>query len=207
MINLPSAVLSESQKDATWPVRLFEITGADGSILRYTDADLDVYQNGKIWTPNGMSYSKVKNNLDFETDTYDVSIDNHNDGMTAWSLQADQRGGQVAVFKGFLNGVTDANGRLLPIGDFALLLFYGTLASIEISNEASLKVKSNIDLHQQIGPSAMQEVTCRFRFKDVNCGYSGAETSCNYTYGRCITLNNTARFGGYRRLNSDSKYL
>lgn len=207
MISLPAAVQTEAEQSETWPVRLFEIIGTDGSVLRYCDADVAVYQNGKVWSPKGISYSRIRNNLEFEVDTYNVTIDNRDDAMTVWSLQADQRGSRVAVFKGFLNGTTNVNGQLLPVGDFALLLFYGRMASEDLDLEATLRVKSYIDHHRQIGPRATQEITCRFRFGDTNCGYSGPGGPCNYTLSSCRSLGNEARFGGYPSLNTDSQLL
>lgn len=37
---------------------------------------------------------------------------------------------------------------------------------------------------------------CRWKFKSVQCGYSGAETVCNKTLSRCKALSNTNRWGG-----------
>jgi phage-related protein len=37
--------------------------------------------------------------------------------------------------------------------------------------------------------------TCRRDFKSAKCGYSGIETLCDKTLGRCIELGNQARFG------------
>jgi len=38
---------------------------------------------------------------------------------------------------------------------------------------------------------------CRYEvFKGTACGYSGAETTCNRTFARCIELGNQERFGG-----------
>ena len=47
---------------------------------------------------------------------------------------------------------------------------------------------------------------CRYvkHFKDVECGYSGADTSCNGTPEDCISKNNFERFGGQLGLRSKS---
>jgi phage-related protein len=37
---------------------------------------------------------------------------------------------------------------------------------------------------------------CRFRFKAVRCGYTGAGTSCSHTLSACRALGNSTRFGG-----------
>ena len=38
---------------------------------------------------------------------------------------------------------------------------------------------------------------CRFAFKSVLCGYTGATTTCDKTLGTCRSLSNSARFGGF----------
>lgn len=38
---------------------------------------------------------------------------------------------------------------------------------------------------------------CYWKFKGIECGYSGAETTCDKTLTRCKQLNNSPRFGGF----------
>lgn len=38
---------------------------------------------------------------------------------------------------------------------------------------------------------------CYWKFKGTECGYVGAETTCNKTLTRCQELNNSPRFGGF----------
>ena len=38
---------------------------------------------------------------------------------------------------------------------------------------------------------------CRFIFKSVLCGYTGASTSCDKTLSTCRSLSNSARYGGF----------
>ena len=200
MIQLPAAVAAEANQDATWPVRLFEIGGV--TPLYYTDAAEDVAWQGRVYAARGISYAKAEVKLGFEVDTYTVAIDNHDDAMTGWILQSDNKGYWSQILKGFATSARDASGRITLVDDFALLLFAGENTSFSINNEAEITVKSELDLHEQIGPKATQQVTCRFRFKDRNCGYSGAETRCNLTGARCDQLGNKTRFGGFEHLSA-----
>lgn len=45
---------------------------------------------------------------------------------------------------------------------------------------------------------------CEVAFKGTLCGYSGAESCCNYTLARCRELGNAARFGGTPGLSPQS---
>lgn len=38
---------------------------------------------------------------------------------------------------------------------------------------------------------------CRWKFKSVQCGYNGVETTCNKTLSRCRELNNSIRWGAF----------
>lgn len=38
---------------------------------------------------------------------------------------------------------------------------------------------------------------CRWKFKSTQCGYAGAETTCDKSLTRCRVLANSARFGGF----------
>jgi len=39
--------------------------------------------------------------------------------------------------------------------------------------------------------------TCRWRFKSIQCGYVGAETTCDKTLDRCAELVNGSSYGGF----------
>ncbi|MFA5056658.1 MAG: hypothetical protein WC485_00970 [Opitutaceae bacterium] len=51
----------------------------------------------------------------------------------------------------------------------------------------------------------LRQVTqpCPFRFKSPECGYAGAESSCDKTYATCnVTMGNAHRFGGCIQINA-----
>lgn len=64
-------------------------------------------------------------------------------------------------------------------------------ASITLVNEFIFWNKKTLRKHQS---------SCRWPFKGIECGYSGAETWCDQSYARCIVLDNTDNFGGFRWL-------
>lgn len=41
---------------------------------------------------------------------------------------------------------------------------------------------------------------CHWEFKSAECAYTGGATVCDRSYERCVELNNTPNFGGYRGL-------
>lgn len=49
--------------------------------------------------------------------------------------------------------------------------------------------------------------SCRWRFKEVECGYDGPLTTCGRTFDQCEGRNNTIRYGGMRGLRNDTVRL
>lgn len=48
---------------------------------------------------------------------------------------------------------------------------------------------------------------CRWKFKSVQCGYDGVETTCNKTFARCKELANQSRFGGFPTIGNKGVLL
>lgn len=51
-------------------------------------------------------------------------------------------------------------------------------------------------LTQCVPPNKYRKNFCPYKFKRIECGYSGVATECNRTLGRCRELGNSKRFGG-----------
>ena len=204
MITVGSGVTTHLAQDTIEPVRLYQIGGTP--ILYYTDYDAPVYYNGQEYTPRGVTYNKTKLGIGYETENYNVSIDNIDDALISWALSNDPTGEWTYVYKAWLDGTQDGSDRYLPIDDEGILIFSGRNSSIRAQEEFELSIKTGLDLHRQRGPRVMQHKMCRFQgqdgFKGTNCGYAGAETECNYTWDRCVELANQERFGGFKDISS-----
>lgn len=192
------------KSDSTWPIRLFKMGGVPD--LHFNDSDRPVLWNGIVWEPKGIGYSKIEEKLGYEIDTFTVTVDNIDDSMIAWALNKDPTGFMSEARKGFCAGDEDAEGNLLLVGDETALIFLGRNTRLEVADDMTFDVKSSLDLYNQRALKVLQQTTCRFQgingFKGPNCGYTGSETSCNYTSSRCRALGNIARFGGYPDVKS-----
>ncbi len=199
MIPLTSGNTSEGAKLGNTPVRLFQLGGSPN--LYFTDFDKPVSFEGRTYQSKGISYSEIRKQLNTEVDRFTVSIDNYDDEMLIWAIENDPIGSYSYAYKGFINESTIGNATPTLVDGSATLLFGGKNTALDIDLEFRITVKSALDLHRQRGPAAMQNVTCRWTFKDANCGYTGAETECNYTEARCRELGRFHRFGGFPYLN------
>jgi hypothetical protein len=199
MFGVSSQVQDHVSQNSTWPIRLFKLGG--NPVLYFTDSDAPVLWNGIVWAPKGVGYSKVEEKLGYEIDTFTVTVDNIDDSMIAWALNSDPTGQWAEARKGFCDGQVDGEGHLILVNDETALIFGGRITSLKVAEDMEFDVKSALDLYNQRALKVLQQVTCRFQgingFKGPNCGYSGAETVCNYTAARCTALGNYARFGGY----------
>ncbi|MBI1776063.1 MAG: hypothetical protein HYR63_12020 [Proteobacteria bacterium] len=204
MIPIGFALTNELAKNNTWPIRLFAIATDGPAPLFVTDSDKEVLHQGVHYDPMGISYSQGTKKKSLELDTYSVVVDNINGDMLAWALTTRPIGRTVTAYKGLTAGATvlDAGSDCLTlIGVEAVTLFSGRITALKADVEMEFSVKSNLYLAGQRGPISMQDVSCRFRglngFKGPNCGYTGSETACNFTFARCQQLGNQLRFGGF----------
>ncbi len=51
----------------------------------------------------------------------------------------------------------------------------------------------------KVYPNSDYSEFCQWSFKDFRCRYAGNETSCDHSLARCKALNNSIRFGGFKR--------
>lgn len=203
MRSVPSAVSTELNQDNIFLVTLFEIGGMP--TLRYNDTNRPVVWNGVTWSARGSNYASNSETLGAETAEYNVTLDNYDQAITAWAVAQRPIGFISTVYVGLSNGTLDSSDRLTLIGNFAWIEFTGKNANFEIDKEFSLTIRTAWDMAKARGPGRDQYTQCRFRgangFKGKNCGYTGSETSCNYTFDRCKELGNQRRFGGFPDLN------
>lgn len=72
-----------------------------------------------------------------------------------------------------------------------------TLISPTINSQQVSFTLGGVNAYNKVVHKRMLRNGCRFRFKSVQCGYTGSATECNKTYSRCQELSNQARFGGF----------
>jgi hypothetical protein len=63
---------------------------------------------------------------------------------------------------------------------------------------ATVQVAPRKSWMQEPGPRRSYTTSCAWTFKDADCAYAGATTTCDRTYAACLAIGNTIRFGGFR---------
>jgi len=191
------------------------------TILRYTDADIDLWNIANyiqlvaesedyLITESGdyliaEEYSSNK----FETMPFSISTINYSAKSSVDKVETNIANVDLQMSAVFLNenilnkwgilwiGFFDNNNTIIaqPIEVFRGLVSTWKLteptAEITLVNEFIFWNKKTLRKH----PSA-----CTWAFKGKECTYSGSETWCDRSYARCVALGNQDNYSGYRWL-------
>jgi len=171
-------------------------------ILRVGEAVDDTAANPAapgVYTPvSGYKYSPIKYSMARIVDKalVQLSVINLPDMILAFAGGTPQ--GSLAIIRKVL---VDDDGSL--VGDASAMVFEGTIDGWNMTED---KLKINVvSQFVQWSQKALRlhSPSCGWRkFKgdtsDSPCYYSGSESWCDRTYARCIVLNNTDNFGGFR---------
>jgi len=191
--------------------------------LKYTDADTPIYYNGLRYTPIRFSFPELTVDATMAVDQVNLDIDNADREISAVVLGQDVRNKIAILYFGVRylgtglaasqwDSADQWEAGSVDSWDTAPMQFYSyavqeyfrgvisgweidgdTKVSMTISNEFILWNKKSLREH----PS-----TCPWPFKGVECAYVGAGLTCDQSYERCQTYNNTVNFGGFRFLPS-----
>lgn len=86
------------------------------------------------------------------------------------------------------------------------VLYVGRCNNLVITNEtAKMDIETPLGGYEYSCPVQKYRSNCQVRmFKDVRCGYTGSQTTCDRTYARCKELGNQLRFQGFISLPSET---
>jgi uncharacterized phage protein (TIGR02218 family) len=172
------------------PGRLFTITLADATVLRYTDLDIDVVYGGNTWLSGGeISVSAPLANEGGTSQTLDLAVDavdlelKVNETVLRGSIPYAQaaaqglfRGARVLIERVFMNTATG-----LPY--VPCHWFEGRIAEAKVGGtEIQLTVKSELEgLNIKI-PHQVYQPACTRALFDAGCGL----TKASFTYSTTV---------------------
>lgn len=200
MIGLPQEVIDAFKSQVAFTCILLEFDLIDVNdqpySLFYTDADVEVVYNEVVYKPTSFTIGNFSYSSGSKVDSLQITFDNVSLLPVSIFLNKEQRGRTAVVRFCAL----DSEGRVIG----AYEVFRGFINKIEIREQAETST-AEIEITHELATwnkSTLRVMTyrCPWRFKDSNCGYTGAETWCDKTYQRCQALGNTANFGGFPHL-------
>ena len=163
----------------------------------YTDFDDSVSFNGNTYTPFPFRLMEFSQTISGEVDTLKLLLDNVSLIPASLFLNNEQRGREVVVWFCALDANWNAIG--------AYEVFRGFINTVSIREQVRTSV-TEIEVTHELARWRKETLRqhyyrCPWRFRDVNCAYTGTATFCDKTYERCKQLGNTPNFGGFHNLS------
>lgn len=119
----------------------------------------------------------------------EIAVANHDLAVTKL-LTTDPAGAVVTVTRLWYDPATLAPDAAEVLADGAVVQGY------EVGDWVTLRAALPSAAERK-APTRLFDRICQWEFKGPECGYAGAETSCDHTDERCVALGNFANFGGF----------
>ena len=202
MRTIDATTLAQFDSTNPRPFRLFEFY-LDSGTQYLTDLDRKVYWNGQMYLPFPIEFGDVKYSLSGIIDRISLGVSNVSRAFSALVMTESFRGRRLIIRR----AVLDANGYdiLPPVEVFSGLMdeIGGNIGK----RNSTIQVTATTDLAywQTPLPKRQYQGACEWaikgRFKGTECGYAGAETSCDGQWATCKSYGNQNYFGGFRHIS------
>jgi phage-related protein len=189
---------TELQKAYNNPIILVEIALNSGT-LRFCDnvADVVFPTGGNTYNAWEISFTPIRNSVRGEVDRFDITMDNRALGFSSYVLtELDASVGNI--FQNRILTIKQVEGSKLANATYVYTKFSGHMVNPVLDeNSFRVTVVSPIaKLNKVVG--RLYQPLCPWTFKSTQCGYSGAETSCDKRLTTCNkTMSNMVNFGGF----------
>lgn len=197
MKSLSEALIFEKNKLATpsaWIV-LLEITLTDDTVFRFARNTEDVVFDGNTYTAFPFEIDSIGQHSKGEIPTVRLKISNVTQLIQPYLETLD--GGIGSTVK-----VIVVNSAHLSETYTELEMTFDVIACNSTAQWVTFTLGAPNPLRQRFPLDQYIAMHCRWRFKSIECAYSGGETDCNRTFKRCRELNNTVRYGGFIGMRS-----
>ena len=202
MRDTSSNFVTEKNKSTNSPAHLFLIENYDGASndLRYTDWPENIAYKSETWTAFPIKFNSLPENNQGQVDSVTLTLSNISLLIQSYLKLYDFGGLKVTIYTVFLSQLADSDANIKDV-------YY--IDSYQANQKDVIFVlQSRFAVLNSIIPS--REYTrnqCQWIFKSTECGYAGAETTCNRTLARCRVLGNSARIGLFASIPSRRIYV
>lgn len=191
---------TELEKDEIIPRKLLKIDVADNPIMVLDNETLEALTfNGEdyLGAPLTLGERQMDNNT--EVTKLSASISNVNQAI---SNLIGQYGDVITnsncfIYQVFLNIATNE-----ILAEYTQLEYFGKANNLTITDEtASIDIEATLGGYEDKAPKMSYNTNCSYRkFKDIRCGYTGPEKTCDRTFVTCKRYGNHANFGGFSKM-------
>jgi lambda family phage minor tail protein L len=192
----------EKNKAENRPIKLYKVENYDGASahLFFAGWDVNVTFDGQLYTAFPITHDVISENNRGAIDAVRVTVGNVSRLIQGYLELYDFRGKKVIIKTVWADQLADASAY---IDDVFYIDSY-----VADAKDVVFTLTSKFDLLDIDLPGRRYSRNhCGWKFKGTECGYAGAETSCNKTKQRCKELNNYRRFGGFPSIQANKVFL
>ena len=193
--NIPAALLLEKNKLSTDdPWLLLVELNLGGNIIRITNNNEDVTFASATYTSFPFTLEPSSETTEGQLPVASITL-----GNASRTLQ---------YYIESLNGAVGSTVKVIVVNaahlgeDYSELELTLTVLSAK-ADEAWLTLSLGAEniLRKRFPLYRYISNNCNWIFKEVECAYAGADTTCKRTYADCLAKGNLARFGGYKGIS------
>ena len=192
---------NEKAKKENAPIFLYMLKEYDGvDDLNFAGFDEDVTYNGTVYTRFPIRHEFVAENNQGQIDQVKITLANVSRLIEFYLEQYDFRGKKVIIRTVWADQLADPDAYIDDV-------FYIDNYTADQSNvEFTLTGKFDV-LGIDLPARRYARNYCVWKFKSAECGYAGAELTCDKTQQRCKQLENYQRFGGFPSVPTRRIYI
>lgn len=192
---------NEKAKKENAPIFLYMLKEYDGvDDLNFAGFDEDVTYNGTVYTRFPIRHEFVAENNQGQIDQVKITLANVSRLIEFYLEQYDFRGKKVIIRTVWADQLSDPDAYIDDV-------FYIDNYTADQSNvEFTLTGKFDV-LGIDLPARRYARNYCVWKFKSAECGYAGAELTCDKTQQRCKQLDNYQRFGGFPSVPTRRIYI
>lgn len=192
MRNWPAGLLAQLQSEGYRPHYLIAFNFS--TPLRYTNCDVPLVYDGNLYNPRPFDIPEISHSIGSNVDKVTIEID-----------MADRDASLLEEFVGGTPGDIYTHIYLQVLDDDMQEISTGTVfqGKIDSYNYDPPELMVPVTSFHSLWNKRSMEIstpTCRRNFKRSDCGYGGVENWCDRSWARCVVLDNTDRFNGFRFL-------
>lgn len=201
-LTLTNTFKTEKNKQENAPVALYTVHDYDGagSNLYFAEYDTDVVYNSVTYLRFPITHEFIGENNQGEIEQVKVRISNISRLIQAYLENYDWRNKKVTIKLVWANQLSDPDAYI----DFTY--YIDNYSAGQDVAEFTLSPKLDV-LTVTLPSRTFSRNYCLWVFKSAECGYAGAEVSCDKTKQRCKVLLNYLRFGGFPSIPSYRIYV
>jgi len=193
-LSISSAAIVEKNKIGTtskWIIFL-EITYPGETPVRLNDSNETLTWNGETWYPLAFNVGTITQSNDGSIQNVSISFHDVERRITPF---LDEYAGGVGATCTLYEIVSSNIASATPEDSYTFVLLS---TDINYDNMINIEMGAENLRNYRFPPNRYLKNHCRYKdFKGTQCGYSGAETTCDRTFTQCRNYGNEERFGGF----------